>query len=81
MFGIVGATFLDVLDALYDDRSVEYITRYDEYARLFGPDETSSTPIMSATPGAGRARRGQAGDLVEIPIDTDREDASGNETR
>jgi len=23
--GIVGATFLDVLDALYDDRSVEYI--------------------------------------------------------
>jgi thiamine pyrophosphate-dependent acetolactate synthase large subunit-like protein len=27
IFGIVGATFLDVLDALYDDHSVEYTSR------------------------------------------------------
>ena len=27
IFGIVGATFLDVLDALYDERGVEYLAR------------------------------------------------------
>src|SRR5258705_14014723 len=38
IFGIVGATFLDVLDALYDDRSVEYINVRHEQAAAFMAD-------------------------------------------
>jgi acetolactate synthase-1/2/3 large subunit/sulfoacetaldehyde acetyltransferase len=38
VFGIVGSTFLDVLDALYDDRSVEYINVRHEQAAAFMAD-------------------------------------------
>src|SRR5207302_6558086 len=38
IFGIVGATFLDVLDALYDDRSVAYINVRHEQAGAFMAD-------------------------------------------
>src|SRR6266508_2346516 len=36
--GIVGATFLDVLDALYDDRSVEYVNVRHEQGAAFMAD-------------------------------------------
>ena len=35
IFGIVGSTFLDVLDALYDDRGIEYINVRHEQAAAF----------------------------------------------
>ncbi len=38
IFGIVGATFLDVLDALYDDRSVEYVNVRHEQGAAFMAD-------------------------------------------
>jgi thiamine pyrophosphate-dependent acetolactate synthase large subunit-like protein len=38
VFGIVGSTFLDVLDALYDDRSVEYVNVRHEQAAAFMAD-------------------------------------------
>jgi acetolactate synthase-1/2/3 large subunit len=38
IFGIVGSTFLDVLDALYDDHSVEYINVRHEQAAAFMAD-------------------------------------------
>src|SRR5438552_9648672 len=38
VFGIVGSTFLDVLDALYDDKSVEYINVRHEQAAAFMAD-------------------------------------------
>src|SRR2546425_12822238 len=38
VFGIVGSTFLDVLDALYDDHSVEYINVRHEQAGAFMAD-------------------------------------------
>src|SRR5439155_735666 len=37
VFGIVGGTFLDVLDALYDDKSVEYVNvRHEQGAAMTG---------------------------------------------
>ena len=37
IFGIVGSTFLDVLDVLYDDKSVEYINvRHEQGAVQYG---------------------------------------------
>src|SRR5499433_1258300 len=38
VFGIVGATFLDVLDALYDERQIEYINVRHEQAAAFMAD-------------------------------------------
>src|SRR2546430_15232155 len=38
VFGIVGSTFLDVLDALYDDHSVEYVNVRHEQAGAFMAD-------------------------------------------
>ena len=38
IFGIVGGTFLDVLDALYHDRSVEYVNVRHEQAGAFMAD-------------------------------------------
>jgi acetolactate synthase-1/2/3 large subunit/sulfoacetaldehyde acetyltransferase len=38
IFGIVGATFLDVLDALYDERDVEYVNVRHEQAAAFMAD-------------------------------------------
>ena len=58
IFGIVGATFLDVLDALYDDRSLEYINYYVEH-----PDQVGDT--MREAFAAGKPA------IVEVPIDPD----------
>src|SRR5919106_2207757 len=38
IFGIVGSTFLDVLDVLYDDTSVEYINVRHEQGAAFMAD-------------------------------------------
>jgi len=43
IFGIVGSTFLDVLDRLYDDRSVEYINVRHEQAAAFMADGADRT--------------------------------------
>src|SRR5262252_10644573 len=48
IFGIVGSTFLDVLDALYDDRSVEYVNVRHEQAGAFMADGLAR---VTATPG------------------------------
>src|SRR5881409_1361418 len=58
IFGIVGATFLDVLDALYDDKSVEYINVRHEQGAAFMADglaRVSGLPaacLVTAGPGA-----------------------------
>ncbi len=57
IFGIVGATFLDVLDALYDDTSVEYINVRHEQAAAFMADGlgrvTDSPGVCLVTSGPG----------------------------
>jgi acetolactate synthase-1/2/3 large subunit/sulfoacetaldehyde acetyltransferase len=58
IFGIVGSTFLDVLDALYDDRSVEYVNVRHEQAGAFMADglaRVTGTPgvcLVTSGPGA-----------------------------
>ncbi len=57
IFGIVGATFLDVLDALYDDPSVQYINVRHEQAAAFMADGlgrvTGSPGVCLVTSGPG----------------------------
>src|SRR6185503_18546284 len=57
LFGIVGSTFLDVLDALYDDRSVEYINVRHEQAAAFMADGlarvTGQPGVCLVTSGPG----------------------------
>ena len=57
IFGIVGATFLDVLDALYDDRGVEYINVRHEQAAAFMADGlarvTGQPGVCLVTSGPG----------------------------
>jgi acetolactate synthase-1/2/3 large subunit/sulfoacetaldehyde acetyltransferase len=57
IFGIVGATFLDVLDALYDDRRVEYINVRHEQAAAFMADGlarvTGQPGVCLVTSGPG----------------------------
>jgi thiamine pyrophosphate-dependent acetolactate synthase large subunit-like protein len=57
VFGIVGSTFLDVLDALYDDRSVEYINVRHEQAGALMADGlarvTGSPGVCLVTSGPG----------------------------
>jgi thiamine pyrophosphate-dependent acetolactate synthase large subunit-like protein len=57
IFGIVGATFLDVLDALYDDRSLEYINVRHEQAAAFMADGlarvTDGPGVCLVTSGPG----------------------------
>jgi acetolactate synthase-1/2/3 large subunit/sulfoacetaldehyde acetyltransferase len=66
VFGIVGATFLDVLDALYDDRSVEYINVRHEQAAAFMADglaRVTGTPgvcLVTSGPGATNLLTGVA---------------------
>jgi thiamine pyrophosphate-dependent acetolactate synthase large subunit-like protein len=43
IFGIVGSTFLDVLAALYDDTSVEYINVRHEQGAAFMADGLART--------------------------------------
>jgi len=66
IFGIVGATFLDVLDTLYDDRSVEYVNVRHEQAGAFMADglaRVSGRPgvcLVTAGPGATNVLTGVA---------------------
>jgi len=57
IFGIVGSTFLDVLDALYDDHSVEYINVRHEQAAAFMADGlarvTGQPAVCLVTSGPG----------------------------
>jgi acetolactate synthase-1/2/3 large subunit/sulfoacetaldehyde acetyltransferase len=57
IFGIVGATFLDVLDALYDERGVEYVNVRHEQAAAFMADGlarvTGSPGVCLVTSGPG----------------------------
>jgi acetolactate synthase-1/2/3 large subunit/sulfoacetaldehyde acetyltransferase len=57
IFGIVGSTFLDVLDALYDDRRVEYINVRHEQAAAFMADGlarvTGQPGVCLVTSGPG----------------------------
>lgn len=48
IFGIVGSTFLDVLDRLYDDHSVEYINVRHEQGAAFMADGLARTTGMPA---------------------------------
>jgi acetolactate synthase-1/2/3 large subunit/sulfoacetaldehyde acetyltransferase len=58
VFGIVGATFLDVLDALYDDRSVAYVNVRHEQAAAFMADglarvtDLPGVCLVTSGPGA-----------------------------
>jgi acetolactate synthase-1/2/3 large subunit/sulfoacetaldehyde acetyltransferase len=66
IFGIVGATFLDVLDALYDDKAVEYINCRHEQGSAFMADglaRVSGTPgvcLVTSGPGATNLLTGVA---------------------
>ena len=70
VFGIVGATFLDVLDALYDDTSVEYINVRHEQAAAFMADglaRVSDVPgvcLVTSGPGATNLLTGVAAAYV-----------------
>jgi acetolactate synthase-1/2/3 large subunit/sulfoacetaldehyde acetyltransferase len=66
IFGIVGSTFLDVLDALYDDRAVEYVNVRHEQAGAFMADglaRVTGLPgvcLVTAGPGATNVLTGVA---------------------
>ncbi len=58
VFGIVGSTFLDVLDVLHDDKSVEYVNVRHEQGGAFMADGLARVTGMPAvclvTSGPGR---------------------------
>jgi acetolactate synthase-1/2/3 large subunit/sulfoacetaldehyde acetyltransferase len=66
IFGIVGSTFLDVLDALYDDRSLEYVNVRHEQAAAFMADglaRVTGRPgvcLVTSGPGATNLLTGVA---------------------
>jgi acetolactate synthase-1/2/3 large subunit/sulfoacetaldehyde acetyltransferase len=66
IFGIVGGTFLDVLDALYDDRSVDYINVRHEQAAAFMADglarvtDLPGVCLVTSGPGATNLLTGVA---------------------
>ncbi|MBI2494853.1 MAG: thiamine pyrophosphate-binding protein [Candidatus Rokubacteria bacterium] len=70
IFGIVGATFLDVLDALYDDKAVEYINVRHEQAAAFMADglaRVTGLPgvcLVTSGPGATNLLTGVAAAYV-----------------
>jgi thiamine pyrophosphate-dependent acetolactate synthase large subunit-like protein len=70
IFGIVGATFLEVLDALYDDRSIEYINVRHEQAAAFMADglaRVTGQPgacLVTSGPGATNLLTGVAAAYV-----------------
>src|SRR6266850_1472945 len=71
IFGIVGSTFLDVLDALYDDHSVEYVNVRHEQAGAFMADglaRVTGQPgvcLVTAGPGATNLLTGVAAKLLQ----------------
>jgi acetolactate synthase I/II/III large subunit len=66
IFGIVGATFLDVLDALYGDRDMEYINVRHEQAAAFMADGLARVTgefgvcLVTSGPGATNLLTGVA---------------------
>jgi acetolactate synthase-1/2/3 large subunit/sulfoacetaldehyde acetyltransferase len=66
IFGIVGSTFLDVLDRLYDDTSVEYINVRHEQAAAFMADglaritDLPGVCLVTSGPGATNLMTGVA---------------------
>ena len=70
VFGIVGATFLDVLDVLYDDKSVEYVNVRHEQGAAFMADglaRVTGSPavcLVTSGPGATNLITGIAGAFV-----------------
>ncbi len=70
VFGIVGATFLDVLDVLYDDKSVEYVNVRHEQGAAFMADglaRVTGLPavcLVTSGPGATNLITGIAGASV-----------------
>ena len=70
VFGIVGATFLDVLDALYDDPSVQYINVRHEQAAAFMADglgrvaDAPGVCLVTSGPGATNLLTGVAAAYV-----------------
>ena len=66
VFGIVGSTFLDVLDALYDERGVEYINVRHEQAAAFMADglarvtDLPGVCLVTSGPGATNLLTGVA---------------------
>jgi thiamine pyrophosphate-dependent acetolactate synthase large subunit-like protein len=75
VFGIVGSTFLDVLDVLHDDRSVEYINVRHEQGGAFMADglaRVTGAPavcLVTSGPGATNLLTGIAGAyLAHSPV-------------
>jgi len=70
IFGIVGSTFLDVLNALYDDHSVEYINVRHEQAAAFMADgltrvtDLPGVCLVTSGPGATNLLTGIAAAYV-----------------
>jgi thiamine pyrophosphate-dependent acetolactate synthase large subunit-like protein len=70
VFGIVGSTFLDVLDTLYDDTSIEYVNVRHEQAAAFMADglaRVTGTPgacLVTSGPGATNLLTGVAAAYV-----------------
>jgi acetolactate synthase-1/2/3 large subunit/sulfoacetaldehyde acetyltransferase len=70
IFGIVGATFLDVLDALYDEKAVEYINVRHEQAAAFMADglarvtDLPGVCLVTSGPGATNLLTGVAAAYV-----------------
>src|SRR5881409_3973851 len=70
IFGIVGATFLDVLDRLYDDRNVEYLNVRHEQAAAFMADglarvtDRPGVCLVTSGPGATNLITGVAAAYV-----------------
>jgi len=66
IFGIVGSTFLDVLDALYDDKAVEYVNVRHEQAAAFMADglarvtDLPGVCLVTSGPGATNLLTGVA---------------------
>ena len=70
LFGIVGSTFLDVLDVLYDDNSIEYINVRHEQGAAFMADglaRVTGQPaacLVTSGPGATNLMTGVAAAYV-----------------
>ena len=70
IFGIVGSTFLDVLDALYDEKAVEYVNVRHEQAAAFMADglarvtDLPGVCLVTSGPGATNLLTGVAAAYV-----------------